>query len=32
VDLGRAELLRIEALVAENQMSLLSAWHDYFGN
>ncbi len=29
---GRAELLRIEALVAENRVLLVREWHEYFGN
>lgn len=28
---GRAEILRIEKLVAENAVLLLRSWHDYFG-
>jgi hypothetical protein len=27
---GRAELVRIERLVAENAAFLLRSWHDYF--
>src|SRR5258707_1141114 len=30
--LGRAELLRIEALVAENRVLLEREWHEYFRN
>jgi len=30
--LGRAELQRIERLVAEQAAFLLEAWHEYFGN
>lgn len=29
---GRAELGRIERLVAENTALLLRSWHEYFGN
>ena len=29
---GRAEIRRIESLVAESEAFLLRVWHDYFGN
>ena len=29
---SRAEIGRIERLVTENAVILLSAWHEYFGN
>jgi hypothetical protein len=29
---GRAELGRIESLVAENAAFLLRSWHEYFGD
>jgi Domain of unknown function (DUF4160) len=31
IGFGRAEIVRIERLVAENATFLLRSWHEYFG-